>query len=74
MLGQVCPKREVPPTARSLEFGIKSGKKLVSMLATLCKCLCVYINVGGGRSIMSPTSFFVPREAIPPLPDALEEG
>lgn len=52
-------------------FGAKHTKQQVSGLATLSKCLCALAE--GHRREKEAMSSFVPREAVLPLSDALQE-
>ena len=71
VLMQGCPGRAVPSKCRGVEFGVKHSKEQVSRLAALSRCSHTYAE-GQGRA-MAPTSSFVPREAMPPVPDVVQE-
>ena len=67
----VCPRRGVAPKCRGMEFGGKLSKEPVFRLATLSRCLCTHVEWGGDGN---GTGSFVPRETMPPLPDASKKG
>lgn len=71
-LVQVCPRRAIAPTHRSMEFRVMPSKESVSSFASLSGCLGPYSK--GQRSAMVPTSTFVPWEVVPALSNALQEG
>lgn len=71
-LKQVCSRRAVTPKHNGVDFGVKHGKKPVSKLTTFCRCLCTVVEEQ--QILMAPAGSFVPRKAMPPLPDALQEG
>lgn len=47
-------------------------KKLALNFAAISSCLCSYGSEQG--CTLAPASSFVPREAMPPFPNALQEG
>lgn len=69
--GAVCPTRAVAGTYRDLEFMVKHTEKLASRLAVLSRYLCSQANEKG--SSVAPAGSFVPREAVLPVSNALQE-
>ena len=72
--GQVCPRSAATPKRRGVEFGVKHSKEPVTTtrLAVLSRCLSAYAE--GQGTVVAPAHSFAPEEAMPPLPDALQEG
>lgn len=68
----VCSRTAIIPTYRNTEFRVMPSKEPVSSFASLSRRLSPYSNRQG--SAMVPTSTFVPWEAVPALPNALQGG
>lgn len=66
----ICPRKT--RTCGCLVSRVKGSKKLASKFATLSGCLCPCANEKD--SSVEPASSFVPGEALPSLPNALQEG
>ena len=71
-LVSISPRKAVTWLHSCLEFMVKCSKRLAPRFAALSRCLCFDASEWG--STLVPASTFVPTEAMPPLPSALQEG